>query len=91
MHVSDLAALYRLIAERALQGESIRSGKEGYYFAMAHDLFLGELGDHLAKVLRDRGLTTDSTTRNYPDANAAAESLGIPLPVMEVLWESGYV
>ena len=89
VHISDLTALYSLIVERILRGESIPSGRDGYYFALAHDLFLGEVGDHLAKALWDRGLTTDSKTHEYSDYTAAAESLGIPVPFVQLLWDSG--
>ncbi|KAJ5167023.1 uncharacterized protein N7482_005804 [Penicillium canariense] len=89
VHISDLTALYGLIVEHILRGETVPSGREGYYFALAHDMFLGEVGDHLARALCDRGLISDSKTHNYSDPEAAAESLGVPAPFVQMLWDSG--
>jgi hypothetical protein len=91
VHISDLTALYGLIVERFLRGESLPSGREGYYFALAHDIFLGEFGDYLAGELRDTGMTSDSEARPYSDEQAAAESLGVPVQFVQMLWDSGYV
>ncbi|KAH8691553.1 hypothetical protein BGW36DRAFT_305676 [Talaromyces proteolyticus] len=89
VHISDLTALYGLIVEQFLRGESIPSGREGYYFALAHDIFLGEVGDHLASELRDRGVTTNSEARTYSDEQAAATSLGVPVQFVQMLWDAG--
>jgi hypothetical protein len=91
VHISDLTGLYGLIVERVLRRESLRSGREGYYFALAHDIFLGEVGDHLASELRDRGVTTNSETRRYSDEQAAAASMGVPVQFVQMLWDSEYV
>ena len=91
VHISDLTALYGLIVEYILRGETLPSGREGYYFALAHDILLGEVGDHLARSLWDRGLTSDLTTLKYSDEKAAAESMGVPVQFVQMLWDSGYV
>lgn len=91
VHVSDLAALYVLIVERFLRGESLPNGKQGYYFALSHDVLLAEFGDHLAKALQARGLVTDSEPGHYSDVEAVVESMGVPLPFAQLLWASGYV
>jgi len=84
-----LTALYRLIIENILQKETIPNGKEGYYFAVAHDLFWWEIMDHLAVALKARNLVTDSETRIWPDYEAAAEGLGVPVQFVKPLWNSG--
>lgn len=89
MHISDLTALYGRIVEKVLRGETLPSGEKGYYFALAHDVFLGEVLDHLALALKSRGLITDSDTRVYPNDQAAAESLGVPEQFVQALWNSG--
>lgn len=89
VHISDLTALYGRIIENILQGEPLPAGREGYYFALAHYLHLGEVLDHLAIELKARDLITDSKTRIYPDDEAAARSLGVPAPFVRPLWNSG--
>lgn len=89
MHISDLTALYGRIIENILQGELLPTGREGYYFALAHYLHLGEVLDHLAIQLKARGLITDSKTKVYLNDEAAASSLGIPVPFVRPLWNSG--
>lgn len=89
MHISDLTALYGRIIEKILQSESLPSGKEGYYFALAHDILLGETLDHLAVALKARGLVADSKTQIYASDEAAAKSLGVPAQFVQPLWNSG--
>lgn len=89
VHISDLTALYGRIIENILQGEQLPSGREGYYFALAHYLYIGEFLDHLAVELKARGLITDSKTRIYPNDEAAARTLGVPVPFVRPLWNSG--
>ncbi|OQD60496.1 hypothetical protein PENPOL_c023G10563 [Penicillium polonicum] len=89
VHISDLTALYGRIIENILQGEPLPTGREGYYFALAHYLHLGEVLDHLAIQLKARGLITDSKTKVYLNDEAAASSLGIPVPFVRPLWNSG--
>ncbi|KAJ5587254.1 uncharacterized protein N7459_003019 [Penicillium hispanicum] len=89
VHISDLAALYGQIVKKVLQGETLPSDKEGYYFALAHVVFLGEVLDHLALALKSRDLATDSKTQIYPNNQAAAESLGVPEKFVQTLWNSG--
>ncbi|CRL22542.1 NAD(P)-binding domain [Penicillium camemberti] len=89
VHISDLTALYGRIIENILQGEPIPAGREGYYFALAHYLHLGEVLDHLAIQLKARDLISDSKTKIYLNDEAAASSLGIPVPFVRPLWNSG--
>jgi len=91
VHISDLTALYSLILQNVVQGNAttIPNGKKGYYFSLAHDLYLWEVLDHLALALKARGLVTDAKTEIYPDDEAAAKSLGVP--VWFKIWVGGYV
>ncbi|CAI7655918.1 unnamed protein product [Penicillium glandicola] len=89
VHISDLTALYGRIIENILQGEPLPTGREGYYFALAHYLHIGEVLDHLAIQLKARDFITDSKTRTYLNDEAAAEYLGIPAPFVRPLWNSG--
>ena len=45
--------------------------------------------DHLAVALKARNLVTDSETRIWPDYEAAAEGLGVPVQFVKPLWNSG--
>ena len=89
MHISDLTALYGGIIEKILQQETIPNGTEGYYFALAHDLFWWEVLDRLAAALYARNLVTDSQTQVWPSDEFAAESLGVPMDFVQPLWNSG--
>lgn len=89
VHISDLTALYGRIIEKILQQETPPSGADGYYFALAHDLNWWEVLDHLAVALDARNLVTDSKTRVWPNDEAAAESLGVPVHFVQLLWNSG--
>ncbi|KAF4612842.1 hypothetical protein G7Y89_g15531 [Cudoniella acicularis] len=89
VHISDLTALYGSIIEKILQKETIPSGPEGYYFALAHDLIWWEVLDHLAAALKARNLVVDSKTQIWPSDEAAAKSLGVPVQFVQLLWNSG--
>lgn len=89
MHISDLTALYGRIIEKVLRQEALPSGTEGYYFALAHDLFMGEVADHLAAALKARDLVPDSRTQVWASDEAAAEALKVPVQFVQVLWNSG--
>ena len=91
MHISDLTALYGRIVRKILQQEALPSGEEGYYFALAHDLYSWEVLDHLAVALHARGLVSEPKTEIWPSDEAAAKSLGVPVQFLQTLWNSGYV
>ena len=89
MHISDLTALYGRIVEKILRKEVIPSGTEGYYFALAHDLQWWETLNQLATALDARGLITDPEVHLWPSNEAAAELLGVPVPFVQLFWNSG--
>lgn len=91
MHISDLTTLYGRIVEKIQQNEPPPSGAEGYYFALAHDIYWWEVLDHLAAALKVRGLVTDSKAQIWPSDVVAAEALGVPIQFLQILWNSGYV
>ena len=89
VHITDLTALYRLIVEKILLKETLPSGTEGYYFALAHNVQWWESLDRLAIALHARGLIDDAETSTWPNYEAAAEALGIPLQFVQLLWSTG--
>ncbi|KAL5335038.1 hypothetical protein BJX70DRAFT_376086 [Aspergillus crustosus] len=89
VHISDLTALYGQIVANIDQGHALPAGKEGYYFAVAHDVFLEDVLDRLALALKARGLLADAKLRIYPNDQVAAEVLGVPEQFVQMLWNSG--
>ena len=88
VHVSDLTTLYGLILEKILRNESLPSGTEGYYFALAHKIVWWDLLDQLAVALKARGLISDTTIETWASDKAVAEALGMPEPWVPLLWNS---
>lgn len=89
VHISDLTALYGQIVENILEEKPIPTGKEGYYFGKAHELFFGDVLDKLAVAMKARGLIADSATQIYSDDTSAAKILGVPEQFVQTLWNSG--
>ncbi|KAJ3535359.1 hypothetical protein NM208_g1129 [Fusarium decemcellulare] len=77
-HISDMSALFVLLLEKILRGESVPHGEEGYYFAMAHRSPYWKVMEGLAKGLYSRGLVTEPTVQVWPDDDMASENLGFP-------------
>ena len=84
-----MTALYAQILQKILQKETIPSGTDGYYFALAHDLIWWDVLDRLAAVLHARGLVTDRKVREWPSDEFAAEVLGLPVPFVQLLGNTG--
>lgn len=61
VHVEDLADLYVLIMEKALEGVAPKND-EGYYFAESSSSNFKDLVEQIAKVLLRLGVTKDDTT-----------------------------
>ncbi|KAF4493402.1 hypothetical protein FAGAP_10475 [Fusarium agapanthi] len=89
VHISDLTALYCRIIHAALNKEEIPSGKEGYYFAVAHDLDMWEFQDHLAAAMKARSLVTRDKPEVYPSDEFAAEEIDVPVEYLSILYKSG--
>ena len=89
VNISDLTALYGQIVKKIVQKETIPSGEEGYYFALAHEIVWSEALQHLAIALKARGLVTDSKIQIWTSDEAAAESLAVPAPFVQILFNAG--
>ena len=89
VNISDLTALYGQIVKKIVQKETIPSGEEGYYFALAHEIVWTEALQYLAIALKARGLVTDSKIQIWTSDEAAAESLGVPAPFVQILFNAG--
>lgn len=89
VHISDPTALYCRIIHAALNTEEIPSGKEGYYFAVAHDMDMWEFPDHHAAAVEARGLVTSDKPEVYPSDEFAAKAIDLSVEFLEILYESG--
>ncbi|PCD41290.1 hypothetical protein AU210_003846 [Fusarium oxysporum f. sp. radicis-cucumerinum] len=89
IHISDLTALYYRIVHAALKNEDIPSGKEGYYFAVAHEMDMWEFQDHLAAAMKARGLVSSDKPEVYPSDEFAAEAIDVPVEFLSALYKSG--
>ncbi|KNB05184.1 hypothetical protein FOXG_07534 [Fusarium oxysporum f. sp. lycopersici 4287] len=89
IHISDLTALYYRIIHAALKNEDIPSGKEGYYFAVAHEMDMWEFQDHLAAAMKARGLVSSDKPEVYSSDEFAAEAIDVPVEFLSALYKSG--
>ena len=89
MHITDLTALYGRILDKILRKEPLSNGKEGYYFALSHDVVWRETLDHLVAALNARGLITDSKIKIWPSDEFAAEALQVPRGFVQAFWNAG--
>ncbi|KAH7486601.1 hypothetical protein HZ326_15369 [Fusarium oxysporum f. sp. albedinis] len=89
IHISDLTALYYRIIHAALKNEDIPSGKEGYNFAVAHEMDMREFQDHLAAAMKARGLVSSDKPEVYPSDEFAAEAIDVPVEFLSALYKSG--
>lgn len=86
-----MTAFYGRIVTKAIRDEPLQRGREGYYFALAHEVQWWEVLNRLAQALKARGLVTTTTIPVWPSDEAAAEAMGVPVPFVQALWNSGYV
>ncbi|KAF5581026.1 nad dependent epimerase dehydratase family [Fusarium pseudocircinatum] len=77
------------IIQAALHNEEIPSGKNGYYFAVAHDIDMWDFQDHPATAMKARGLVSSDTPDVYPSDEFAAEAIDVPVEFLEALYKSG--
>lgn len=73
----------------ALNTEEIPSGKEGYFFAVAHGMDMWEFQDHLAAAMKARGLVTSDKPEVHPSNEFAADAIDVPVEFLEALYKSG--
>ena len=78
MHVSDLAKLYVLLIEKALQGVSIPTGKNGHYFAVGHQAESWKLMRALNDEMYKRKLVDKPEPKIWLSYGTAAKELGFP-------------
>ncbi|KAL7916792.1 hypothetical protein GGI35DRAFT_474051 [Trichoderma velutinum] len=90
-HISDVAAFYSLVLKRYLEGQSIDSGKHGYYFLENGEVSWLDISKHIAKVGYSQGLFLSKETREI-DLHNFSDALAIPhlkdLGMIEVVWGS---
>ncbi|KAI1016791.1 hypothetical protein LB504_007046 [Fusarium proliferatum] len=89
VHISDLTSLYCRIIHAVLNHEEIPCGKDGYYFAVAHDMDMWEFQDHLAAAMKARDLVSSDKPEVYPSDEFAAEAIDLPVEFLETLYKSG--
>ncbi len=87
MQVSDLAAYYQLIVEKILHKDRLTSGREGYYFAVAHEMHWWEVLDRLAILLHSRGLIDSPETSIWPSDGEAAAAYQIPAQWLRIAYD----
>ncbi|CAG9982851.1 unnamed protein product [Clonostachys byssicola] len=85
-HITDLTAYYLRLIEKILEGADLPSGKQGYYFPIAHRFSWWDVLDKIAKALQARNLVKDSELREWPSYDAAAEGLSLPAEVIPRLY-----
>ncbi|KAL5378872.1 hypothetical protein DPSP01_008805 [Paraphaeosphaeria sporulosa] len=84
-HISDLVALYRILVHKILENEDIPSGKDGYYFAMAHRAPWWAYMRAIAQSLHARGLVADPEVELWPSDEAAAKALKFPVQFIRAM------
>ena len=89
VHISDLTSLYSLLISSILRNQSIPSGEEGYYFALAHKLHWHEVLDRLAAALHSRGLVNDTEIKTWGSDEEVAKVLEYPEAFVQAFWNSG--
>lgn len=89
VHITDLTALYELIVVKALGKETLQHGRDGYYFALGHDIQWSETLPRLAATLQARDLVKDSEIDVWPSDGEAADAMGVPAAFVQLLWNSG--
>jgi hypothetical protein len=91
VHISDMTAFYGRIVEKIVQKEPLDSGTSGYYFALGHKMKWWDVLERLTSALEARGLVHNSTIDLWPNDEAVAEAMNVPLGFVQALWNSGYV
>jgi len=76
VHILDLADLYILLLEKALEGKA-PVNHEGYYFAENGIQNFAELNHAIARALHKRGVVESATSRTFTDEEAN-KSFGNP-------------
>jgi len=80
--------LYLLLVQKILNREPIPTGRKGYYFAVAHRTSWWKVMQRLAEALHARELVNEPKVEVWPSDEAAAKSLGWPLPYVRAMGTS---
>lgn len=76
------------LVDSAVKAEPIPSGKEGYYFAIAHEQTWHSMLDVLAARLHKRGKISSPDVTPWPSDEVAAHALGVPAGFLHVLFNA---
>lgn len=79
------------ILKAIVRGGAIDSGPRGYYFAYAHNISWWSVMQRLHAVLSAGDAAIPSEIAVWPNDEVAAESLGVPAPFVQPLWNAGFV
>lgn len=88
VHISDLVALFLLLVDSIVKEKPIPSGKQGYYFAIAHEQGWHSMLDVLAARLHEHGKVASSDVSLWPTDEVAAQALGVPAGFLHVLFNA---
>ena len=90
VHISDVAAFYRLLLERHLSGAAIDVGKKGYYFLEAGETTWLEISKQIAEVGHVQGHWPSKEPKSITPQQMQ-EALGVSFlnaSMVEVIWGS---
>jgi len=68
VHIDDLGDLYIILLSKLLDGEDIKTGKEGYYFAENGVHYWKDISSKIGSTLKERGvIKTDEVANLQPE------------------------
>lgn len=68
VHINDLADLYVILLKNLLDGNNIKTGREGYYFAENGVHYWKDISARVGKLLKEKGLVkTDQVAQLQPE------------------------
>lgn len=77
LHISDVAAFYRLLLECHLSRNEIETGKKGYYFLEAGETTRSEISQRIAQAGRALGQWRSEELKSI-SLQQMADALGVP-------------
>jgi nucleoside-diphosphate-sugar epimerase len=76
VHIEDLARLYILLLDKALEGKAGKGREGGWYFAEEGHYVLKDVATRVAEVLHARGLIPSAQVAQFKDDSEAEKALG---------------